>query len=388
MDDFSFDDIDLQALDRIEQQARPTSNLRPPSIASGLPAAAPIAAAAQPLPRAGQSRNPSGRATALQQPVPRKIANASSSLGTIVVSPRQKGNPVLNYIRNVPWEYGDIVPDYMVDPSIAILFLSLKYHRLHPEYIYNRITKMAKNYRARILLIVVDIENHAESIKELTKTGVVNNLVVILSWRSVLGLLITSSQTHVSWFSAQEAGHYISLFGALKSAPPTAIQASQKEDYSVRIVDALTSIRGVNKNDAASLISTFGSLKNAVNDGGRTVSNIGGWGDAKVRRFRVAITEPFVVRRKVISRVSKSFQQNSSANKGKLPARPVLPSNNAMEAPKADDGTLIAADESSSLNSRQTEPSSSRSRENENEIPVSFSGVMAELAKLRNAHGS
>ncbi|KAK9325400.1 restriction endonuclease type II-like protein [Lipomyces orientalis] len=370
MDDFSFDDIDLQALDRIEQQAKQTSVtaqptlFRPPASASGLPATAPTAAAAQPLSQAGQNRNPSGRAAALQQPVPRKIANASSSLGTIVVSPRQKGNPVLNYIRNVPWEYGDIVPDYMVDPAIAVLFLSLKYHRLHPEYIYNRITKMAKNYRVRILLVVVDIENHAESIKELTKTGVVNNLVVILSW------------------SAQEAGHYISLFGALKSAPPTAIQASQKEDYSVRIVDALTSIRGVNKNDAASLISTFGSLKNAVNDGGRTVSNIGGWGDAKVRRFRLAITEPFVVRRTVTSRVSKSFQQKSSANKGKLPARPVLPSNNAMETAKTDDDTLSAADESSSANSRRTEH-----RENE-EIPASFSGVMAELARLRNAHGS
>ncbi|KAK9433424.1 restriction endonuclease type II-like protein [Lipomyces doorenjongii] len=376
MDDFSFDDTDLQALERIELQARQTSTAQrqmssnsQPAVVSASSVTASRTATAQSSSRPNQSRNPSVQAVTLQQPVPRKVPNASSSLGSIVVSPRQKGNPVLNYIRNVPWEYGDIVPDYLVDPTIAILFLSLKYHRLHPEYIYNRITKMAKNFRVRILLTVVDIENHEESIKELTKTGVVNNLAVILSW------------------SAQEAGHYISLFGALKSAPPTAIQASQKEDYSIRIVDLLTSIRGVNKNDAASLISTFGSLKNAVNDGGKTISDIGGWGDAKVRRFRVAITEPFVVRRKATSRLPKSFQQKSGVNKGKKPARPLL-SNNAMETPIIDTDILISEDESTNENRSLTEHSQSQHRDQVGEIPTTFSGVMAELEKLRKAHES
>ncbi|KAK9235646.1 restriction endonuclease type II-like protein [Lipomyces kononenkoae] len=364
MDDFSLDDTDLQALERIESQARQASTAPRPS--SNSRAAAPMTATAQASSRPGQSRNAS---TTLQQPVPRKVTNASSSLGTIVVSPRQKGNPLLNHIRNVPWEYGDIVPDYLVDPTIAVLFLSLKYHRLHPEYIYNRITKMAKNFRVRILLVVVDIDNHSESIKELTKTGVVNNFVVILSW------------------SAQEAGHYISLFGALKSTPPTAIQSSQKEDYSIRIVDLLTSIRGVNKNDAASLISTFGSLKNAVNDGGRTISDIGGWGDAKVRRFRVAITEPFVVRRKVTRRLPRTFQQMSGRNKGKQPARPVL-SNKSMETQASDNAVLIQEDESSQVHETVTERITSQHEDKDEETPTAFSGVMAELAKLRNAHQS
>ncbi|KAK9365021.1 restriction endonuclease type II-like protein [Lipomyces kononenkoae] len=376
MDDFSLDETDLQALERIESQARqastaprPSRTSRPPLTVSGSSAAVPITATAEASSVPGQSRNASVQTTTLQQPVPRKVTGASSSLGTIVVSPRQKGNPLLNHIRNVPWEYGDIVPDYLVDPTIAVLFLSLKYHRLHPEYIFNRITKMAKNFRVRILLVVVDIDNHSESIKELTKTGVVNNFVVILSW------------------SAQEAGHYISLFGALKSTPPTAIQASQKEDYSIRIVDLLTSIRGVNKNDAASLISTFGSLKNAVNDGGRTISDIGGWGDAKVRRFRMAITEPFVVRRKVISRLPRTFQHKSGVNKGKQPSRPVL-SNKAVETCANDSDILILEDESSTVERTLTENTTSQHKDKDDEAPTTFSGVMAELAKLRSVHQS
>ncbi|KAK9474805.1 excision repair protein, partial [Dipodascopsis tothii] len=209
-----------------------------------------------------------------QQPVPRKVAGAAFS--AIVVSTRQKGNPILQHIRNVPWEYGDIIPDYLIDGGICALFLSLKYHRLHPEYIYTRIQKLSKSFRVRLLLTIVDIDNHAEPLKELTKTSFVNNMTVILAW------------------SAQEAAHYLSLFSSLKSAPPTAIQASQKEDYANQIIDSLTSIRGVNKNDAVSLISTYGSLKNAVNDGGATTAAIAGWGDLKVQRFQAAITTPFV----------------------------------------------------------------------------------------------
>jgi DNA excision repair protein ERCC-1 len=51
----------------------------------------------------------------------------------LVVS--QKGNPVLDKIKSMPWEYGDIPADYVLGVTTCALFLSLKYHRLHPEYI-------------------------------------------------------------------------------------------------------------------------------------------------------------------------------------------------------------------------------------------------------------
>jgi DNA excision repair protein ERCC-1 len=41
--------------------------------------------------------------------------------------------------------------------TTCALFLSLRYHRLHPEYIYNRIQKLGKEYNLRILLVMVDI---------------------------------------------------------------------------------------------------------------------------------------------------------------------------------------------------------------------------------------
>ena len=50
-----------------------------------------------------------------------------------------------------------LTSDYVLGATTCCLFLSLRYHRLHPEYIYNRIQKLGKEYSLRILLIMVDI---------------------------------------------------------------------------------------------------------------------------------------------------------------------------------------------------------------------------------------
>ena len=60
--------------------------------------------------------------------------------GSILVSSRQRGNPILKSIRLVPWEFSDtIIPDYIVGAKAAALYLSLRYHNLNPEYIHERL---------------------------------------------------------------------------------------------------------------------------------------------------------------------------------------------------------------------------------------------------------
>ena len=45
----------------------------------------------------------------------------------IMVSKRQEGNPVLKHIRNVRWQYADIIPDYQIGQQTCALFLSLRW---------------------------------------------------------------------------------------------------------------------------------------------------------------------------------------------------------------------------------------------------------------------
>jgi DNA excision repair protein ERCC-1 len=85
----------------------------------------------------------------------------------------QRLNPVLECVRNVGKEFGDIVCDFQVGRTTGVLFLrcvqytsserlkfivySLKYHRLHPEYIHQRIEKLGHSYTLRILLVLSDV---------------------------------------------------------------------------------------------------------------------------------------------------------------------------------------------------------------------------------------
>ena len=214
----------------------------------------------------------------VQQPKPQALPNRAAP-SSILVSPRQKGNPSLNYIRSLPWEYGDIPADYVLGATTCALFLSLKYHRLHPEYIYSRIRALGHKYNLRVLLTMVDIQNHEESLKELSKTSLINNLTLILCW------------------SAQEAGRYLELYKSYEHASPTSIRAHQATSYSEKLIEFITVPRSINKTDALSLVSGFGSVRAAVNARPEEIGEITGWGEKKVQRWCATVRENFRVRK-------------------------------------------------------------------------------------------
>ncbi|KAK8196752.1 ssDNA endonuclease and repair protein rad10 [Zalaria obscura] len=215
----------------------------------------------------------------VQQPKPQVLANRAT-ISSILVSPRQKGNPILNNIKDVPWEYSDIEgADYVLGATTCALFLSLKYHRLHPEYIYSRIRQLGQKYSLRIVLVMVDIVNHEESLKELSKTSLINNVTLILAW------------------SAQEAGRYLDKFKSLEKAAPTAIKAQQATSYSDKLVEFVTVPRSINKTDAVGLVSNFGSIRTAVNARPEEIALVAGWGEKKVIRWCQTVREPFRIQR-------------------------------------------------------------------------------------------
>jgi DNA excision repair protein ERCC-1 len=179
----------------------------------------------------------------------------------------------------VAWEYSDIPADYVVGATTCALFLSLKYHRLHPEYIYNRIRDLKGQYSLRILLTMVDIENHEDPLRELSKTSLVNNVTVMLCW------------------SAPEAGRYLELFKTFENAAPTSIRAQQAGTYAENMVDFITVPRSINKTDAVGLVSNFGSIRTAINAGPEEIGLIAGWGDKKVKGWCNAVREPFRVKK-------------------------------------------------------------------------------------------
>jgi len=78
---------------------------------------------------------------------------------TILVNNKQRGNPLLSQTQffvkyedqvdpsergtnGIPYKNEDMVEDYLVNKSISVLFLSLKYHKTYPKYIQERLSKL------------------------------------------------------------------------------------------------------------------------------------------------------------------------------------------------------------------------------------------------------
>jgi DNA excision repair protein ERCC-1 len=283
--------------------------------------------------------------SAVQQPKPRALAKPPSG-GAILVSPRQKGNPVLTHIRGLPWEYADTPADYVLGATTCALFLSLKYHKLHPEYVFGRISGLQGRYDLRILLVLVDIDAHEESLRVLSKTSLVNNVTVILCW------------------SAQEAGRYLELFKTYEHAAPTLIKGRQSTDYVDRLVGFATVPRGVNKTDAVSLATNFGSVRTAVNAQPEDLSLMAGWGEKKVQRWYNAVHEPFrseKAAKKVLSVRDSAAKPPGGRSLG----------GRAAEADEDDDEAFAAPQDIGANKEREAEPEGSE-------------GVMAALERMRN----
>lgn len=282
------DEIEDADFDSIGISGPPTTN----SVATSH--ARPTGSTARPGPALDRTSQNGPQKTGVVQPKPQALAKRAGP-SSIIVAPRQKGNPILNNIKQVPWEYGDILPDYILGVTTCALFLSLKYHRLHPEYIYNRIKGLQGKYSLRVVLVMVDIENHEDPLKELSKTSLINNVTLVLCW------------------SSAEGGRYLELFKSFENAAPTAIKQHQSTSYSDRMVDFITTPRSVNKTDAVSLVSQFGSVRTAVNARHEDIASIAGWGEKKVERWCASVREPFRIQRAGKRGISKENSLASQA---------------------------------------------------------------------------
>ena len=191
------------------------------------------------------------------------------------VSTKQRGNAVLNHIRNVPFSYSTMVPDYIFSPNRCALFLSCKYHNLHPKYIHRRISELRTDFDLRVLLCLVDIEDNASTLLALNKLCVVNNMTLILAW------------------SNEEAARYLETFKAYESKDASSIQRREQTNFSDQVADVLTAVRSVNKTDSAQLMSQFGTLRGLMAAPMDELSLCPGIGEKKVRRLYEAFHKPF-----------------------------------------------------------------------------------------------
>ncbi|KXS18281.1 DNA repair protein rad10 [Gonapodya prolifera JEL478] len=223
------------------------------------------------------------------KPLPRTPL-ATPTPATLLVSPLQRGNPLLPHLRNTPWAYAALQgADYQVGASAGVLYLSLKYHRLHPEYVTGRVEGIKGKYGTRVLLVLVDVEDPASHLPSLTSLCLFNALSLILAT------------------TLPEAARYLETFKAYEHKPPDALRGAAfgsgkqgrgaQEEWFERVKECVTSVKSVNARDAETLVEAFGSLKAIVAATPDELSLLPGIGQAKAKKLAEAFRQSFVVKR-------------------------------------------------------------------------------------------
>lgn len=191
------------------------------------------------------------------------------------VSTKQRGNGVLRHIRNVPFAYSTMIPDYIMGINRCTLFLSLRYHSLHPTYIHRRISELRTNFDLRVLLCLVDVDDNASALLVLNKLSVLNNMSLILAW------------------SDEEAARYLETFKAYENRDSSSIQKREKDTFAEQIADVLSTVRSINRTDSSQLLSQFCTLKSLISAPMDELALCPGIGEKKVRRLYDAFNKPF-----------------------------------------------------------------------------------------------
>ncbi|KAM6153361.1 DNA excision repair protein ERCC-1 [Erethizon dorsatum] len=207
---------------------------------------------------------------------PNQALKPGAKSNSIIVSPRQRGNPVLKFVRNVPWEFGEVIPDYVLGQSTCALFLSLRYHNLHPDYIHQRLQSLGKNFALRILLVQVDVKDPQQALKELAKMCILADCTLILAW------------------SPEEAGRYLETYKAYEQKPADLLMEKLEHNFVSRVTECLTTVKSVNKTDSQTLLATFGSLEQLMAASRQDLALCPGLGPQKARRLFDVLHEPFL----------------------------------------------------------------------------------------------
>ncbi|KAK8757359.1 hypothetical protein V5799_005005 [Amblyomma americanum] len=207
---------------------------------------------------------------------PAEPTSKGGRAGALIVSSRQKGNPLLKSLRSVPWEFGDIEPDYVLGQTTCALYLSLRYHQLFPGYIHSRLRSLGRAFELRILLVQVDVADPHPSLRELSQVSLLADCTLILAW------------------SAEEAGRHLETYKALEAKPADALMERQDGDTLSKLTDALASVRSLNRPDAVALLSSFESLEHLAAASEQELTLQPGLGPHKARRLHEVLHQPFL----------------------------------------------------------------------------------------------
>ncbi|CAD5210030.1 unnamed protein product [Bursaphelenchus xylophilus] len=179
----------------------------------------------------------------------------------LIVNRKQQGNPVLKYVRAVPYEWSsEIRPDYLCG-MCGILYLTLKWHKLHPSYLETRLNDLTV-YDLKILLVLNNVEDPSYLLKDL------NILCYRSHWTMVVAQSVEEAGEYIENLKLSERRNPADTIRTINEyklkrkndGKPLTVKEKHRQNYE-SAVKFLSSIKGITVSDAKRLLGSFGSIQ-------------------------------------------------------------------------------------------------------------------------------
>ncbi|CZT98046.1 hypothetical protein PFAG_00177 [Plasmodium falciparum Santa Lucia] len=194
----------------------------------------------------------------------------------LIISLRQKLNPVIKKIKRVRYKFNNIIPDFLVGKNNACLFISMKYHRLRSNYLKARIETLSNKYNNRILLCLVDMENIENSLGEINQLSFSFNMTLILCW------------------SNEECARVIEDFRIYEKKISYIIKKKiSSSNQEEKIHELLKKIRCIHTTDCITLTTKFKNFKNIIQAKKEDLISCSGLGIKKIQALMATFNDPF-----------------------------------------------------------------------------------------------
>lgn len=195
----------------------------------------------------------------------------------VIASLRQQANPILKYFSSVPFCLAPIVPDFLVGVGVCVVFLSLKFHRLHPKQLLHRLVPLQRHRELskRFLLLLNDIDGAHATLAQ----------VILHAFHHGFTLLVAASPA--------EAAELLQQLKVSENRAPDSLQPTLDGRHAPRCAEVLRVLPAVNRADFVSLAKEFGCMKNIFLAQQQQLHQCPGIGPKKVRALLAAFQEPF-----------------------------------------------------------------------------------------------
>lgn len=163
-----------------------------------------------------------------------------------------------------------VIDHFLRFSMIFSRFLSFSF-----QHILRRIDEVGRNFRLRVLLVLVDDEENQAALTELNKIAFATNFTMIQAW------------------SNQECARYLETFKAYENKSSSSIQAREETEFLPRLQKVMTAVRSVNKTDVTTLMDVFGSFSAICAAEEAQLMLCPGIGGKKLKRLLQVLHEPF-----------------------------------------------------------------------------------------------